>query len=225
MGKDWEGLTFQPDEDGILPVLAGDYFHDDIVGRCKTFIKAAFGPEHYAENLRFVEETIGRELRDYFVKDFYKDHVQRYKKRPIYWLFSSGGKTKPFQALMYLHRYTKDTVNLLLNNYLRPYVLKLEAELEAAERLALNEAATGGDRAAARKTITDNRQAIADCKAYERDILYPLAQRRLELDLDDGVLVNYNKMGKAVLEIKGVNDAAKRKKVMAFDWVDVEWEG
>ncbi|NJC28497.1 BREX-1 system adenine-specific DNA-methyltransferase PglX [Neolewinella antarctica] len=216
----WEDLLFQPDEDGIVPLLAGDYFDDDIVGRCRVFLRAAFGAAHYQANVDFVEATVGRSLRDYFVKDFYADHVKRYKKRPIYWLFSSPGKH--FQALVYVHRYHADTVNLLLNNYLRDYVKKLEAELAAAERTKLDESLPAGDRAAAAKTSDLCKVKMADCKVYERETLYPLAQRRMALDLDDGVLVNYNRMGGAVLTVSGLNDSVKRKKVEAFDWVEFD---
>ena len=82
--------TFTPDEDNVIPIVDGDWFEDDIVARFRQFLRAAFGEQHFEENLRFVTESLGvKNLRDYFVKSFYKDHVQRYKKRPIYWLFSS----------------------------------------------------------------------------------------------------------------------------------------
>jgi hypothetical protein len=221
VGKPEAEWTFAPDADGILPVLAGDFFEDDIVGRFRAFLLAAFGEAHFSENLAFVEECLGHDIRKYFVKYFYKDHVKRYKKRPIYWLFSSP--KGHFQALVYLHRYTPDTVNQLLNDYLRPYVDKLEARRAAAVRVQDNAASSSRDKVAADRTIKDCDAALADCRAYERDTLYPLALRRLPLDLDDGVLVNYNKLGDAVLTVSGLNDKKKRKQVEGFEWVAFEW--
>jgi hypothetical protein len=133
VGKPMDALTFTPDEDGILPVLDGEWFEDDIVSRTRDFLRATFGEATLAENLRFIEEALGKDLRKYFLTDFYKDHLSNeraygYKKRPIYWLFTSG--KKGFSALVYLHRYTKDTVNRLLNGYLREYLHKLRARIE-----------------------------------------------------------------------------------------------
>ena len=227
VGKQEVEWTFAPDADGILPVLAGDFFEDDIVGRFRAFLLAAFGEAHFSENLAFVEECLESkedksvDIRKYFTRYFYKDHVQRYKKRPIYWLFSSPAGH--FQALVYLHRYTPDTVNRLLNDYLRPYVDKLEARRAAAVRVQDDAVSSGRDKVAADRTIKDCDAALADCRAYERDTLYPLALRRLPLDLDDGVLVNYNKLGDAVLTVPGLNDNKKRKQVEGFGWVEFEW--
>ena len=94
-----------PDRDNVIPIVDGDWFEDDIVARFRQFLRVAFGEQYFEENLRFVTEALGvKDLRDYFVKSFYKDHVQRYKKRPIYWLFSSPKGS--FNALIYMHRYT-----------------------------------------------------------------------------------------------------------------------
>ena len=125
--------TFTPDADNVIPIVDGDWFEDDIVERFRQFLRAAFGEQHFEENLRFVTESLGvKNLRDYFVKSFYKDHVQRYKKRPIYWLFSSPKGS--FNALIYMHRYTPSTVSTVLNEYLREFQAKLKASLEQAER-------------------------------------------------------------------------------------------
>ena len=123
--------TFTPDADNVIPIVDGDWFEDDIVARFRQFLRAAFGEQHFEENLRFVTESLGvKDLRDYFVKSFYKDHVQRYKKRPIYWLFSSPKGS--FNALIYMHRYTPSTVSTVLNEYLREFQAKLKASLEHA---------------------------------------------------------------------------------------------
>jgi type II restriction/modification system DNA methylase subunit YeeA len=101
-------LSFMPDKDNVIPILEGEWFADDIVSRFCEFLKVAFGTEKYSENISFIEEALGKDLRVYFLKDFYNDHVKRYKKRPIYWLFSSPKGS--FNALIYMHRYTPDTV-------------------------------------------------------------------------------------------------------------------
>jgi hypothetical protein len=106
-------LNFAPDEDGIIPVLEGEWFDDDIVARTRDFLRATFGEATLAENLRFIEASLGKDLRKYFLNDFYKDHLQTYKKRPIYWPLQSpaGPSRGGFACLIYLHRYTKDTLN------------------------------------------------------------------------------------------------------------------
>lgn len=220
VGKGKAEWSFEPDDDGILPVLTKDYFPDDIVGRFRVFLQAAFGEDHFVENLAFVEECIGKDMRSYFVKDFYKDHVQRYKKRPIYWMFQSPDKY--FRALVYLHRYQPDTVSRLLNDYLRPYIDRLTVERDNAVAVKDSATSSSSARAEADKTIEYAGKAIRDCEAYQKTLL-DLARRRLELDLDDGVLVNYNKMGEVVETITGVNDAKGRKKVRGFDWVEFDW--
>ena len=100
---------FHPDRDGILPVLDGEWFDDDIVARTRDFLRATFGEATLRENFRFLEDSLGKDLRKYFLTDFYKDHLQTYKKRPIYWLVQSP--RKGFSVLLYLHRYTRDTMN------------------------------------------------------------------------------------------------------------------
>ena len=199
-------------------MLDDEWFEDDIVGQFYAFLKVSFGERDFARNLKFLEEQLGKDLRKYFVKDFYKDHIKRYKKRPIYWLFSSP--QGHFQALVYLHRYTPDTINLLLNHYLREFIQKLKAQRSHLQQVQVSGSTAEQNRAT--KRIDELDKMILDCEAYERDILYPLATERIALDLDDGVLVNYNKLGKAVLEVKGLNDAKAKKKVRGFDWIEVE---
>jgi hypothetical protein len=122
--------TFAPDMDNVIPIVDGDWFEDDTVARFRAFLRAAFGEQYFEDNLRFVTESLGvRGIRDYFVRSFYKDHVQRYKKRPIYWLFSSSKAS--FNALMYVHRYTPSTVSTVLNEYLR----EVSAQLSASRKV------------------------------------------------------------------------------------------
>ena len=193
---------FAPDEDNVIPIVDGDWFEDDIVARFRQFLRVAFGEQHFEENLRFVTESLGvKGLRDYFVKSFYKDHIQRYKKRPIYWLFSSPKGS--FNALIYMHRYTPSTVSTVLNEYLREFRAKLEASRQHHERLAIG-AGTPRDRAAAEKEVDRLRKVLLELDEYEHDVLYPLATQQIAIDLDDGVKANYPKFGAALKKIPGL---------------------
>jgi type II restriction/modification system DNA methylase subunit YeeA len=193
---------FMPDEDNVLPVLEGEWFNDDIVERFKQFLRVTFGEEHYAENMAFIEEAIGRDIRSYFVKDFYKDHVQMYKKRPIYWMFSSPKGS--FNVLMYMHRYKPDTISIILNNYLRQYREKLNAHRAYQEAIGRNPSASQSERTKALREIDWVNKVLAELKEYEDEILYPLATQQIAIDLDDGVKVNYGKFGKALKPISGL---------------------
>ena len=190
-----------PDEDGILPILDGEWFEDDIVARIREFLRATFGEATLKQNLRFIEDSLGKPLEKYFLTDFYKDHLQTYKKRPIYWLFQSP--KKGFSALVYVHRYTKDTVNTLLNKYLRDYLKKLESRIAYLTQEEATATATK-DKTAARKEREKLQKALKDCQDWERNTILPLAQARLEIDLDDGVKVNYLKFTGAVQPIAGL---------------------
>jgi hypothetical protein len=194
--------TFAPDKDNVMPVVDGDWFEDDIVARFRTFLRAAFGEKHFEENLRFVTESLGvKDIRDYFVKSFYKDHVQRYKKRPIYWLFSSPGGS--FSALIYMHRYRPSTASTVLNEYLREFQAKLSSSLQQQERL-LAGGGTPRQQAAAQKEADRLRKVLLELEEYEHDVLYPLASRQLAIDLDDGVKANYPRFGAALKKIVGL---------------------
>ena len=216
IGKSQDEVSFIPDEDNIIPILDDEWFEDDIVARFYAFLKASFGEKEFQKNLAFVEECLGKDIRKYFVKDFYNDHIKRYKKRPIYWLFSSPKGS--FSVLIYLHRYTPDTLNKILNSYLREFIEKLNLQREQLEHIEVN--GTPAEQNKARKEIDKIDFKLADCKQYEAEILYPLASERIALDLDDGVLVNYNKLGAAVATVAGLNDKATKKKVKEFDWID-----
>src|SRR5690554_1876795 len=214
--KSEDEVSFIPDEDNIIPVLDEEWFADDIVEKFNTFLKASFGEENFHENLRFVEESLGKDIRRYFTRDFYKDHIKRYKKRPIYWMFSSPKGY--FNVLIYMHRYTQDTVSRILNSYLREFIDKLERQRKHLEHVEVSGSTIDQNRA--RKVIDKIDIMLNDCKEYEQEILYPLATERVEIDLDDGVLVNYNKMGSAVAKVAGLNDKDAKKKVRKFDWID-----
>jgi type II restriction/modification system DNA methylase subunit YeeA len=200
-GLKMEDLSFAPDDDAIIPVLDGEWFEDDIVARTRDFLRATFGEATLKQNLRFIEDSLGKSLDKYFLTDFYKDHLQTYKKRPIYWLFQSP--KKGFSALVYVHRYTKDTVNTLLNKYLRDYLKKLESRINHLVHVEATATATK-DKNAARKEAEKLRKDLKDCQDWERNTILPLAQARLEIDLDDGVKVNYLKFEGAVAPIPGL---------------------
>ena len=215
--KTKDQLSFTADDDNIIPVLDDEWFEDDIVGRFKVFLKASFGIENFDKNLAFVEECLGKDVRKYFVKDFYNDHIKRYKKRPIYWMFSSPKGS--FNVLIYMHRYTPDTLNKILNGYLIQYREKLNTRIEHLDHIIVTGNSTEQTRA--QKEKDKLKLVILELIDYERDILRPLAIERIGIDLDDGVLVNYNKFGKAIQEVSGLNDTKTKKKVKEFDWIDV----
>ena len=132
----------------------------------------------------------------------YNDHVRRYKKRPIYWLFSSPKGS--FNALIYMHRYRPDTAGVVLSDYLREFRTKLVARMDHLKQVEASADASKGEKTKALKQIAELRKTIEEIDTYEKDILYPLATRRLEIDLDDGVKVNYAKFGKALKSIPGL---------------------
>ena len=199
-------VTLMPDADNVIPFVDDGWFEDDVVEGFREFLKVAFGADHFEENLRFVEESLGvKALRDYFItksgkSKFYDDHVKRYKKRPIYWMFSSSKGS--FNALIYLHRYTPSTVSTVLNEYLREYENKLQKAFERAEA-----AAAGGTSAKDQKEADRLRKVLAELRDYEHDVLYPLATQQVEIDLDDGVKVNYPKFYPAVKKIVGLESS------------------
>jgi type II restriction/modification system DNA methylase subunit YeeA len=201
-----DAVAFQPDRDGIIPVLDGEWFEDDIVARSREFLRVCFPASSLNTDLAFIETSLGKDLRKYFCSDFYKDHLQTYKKRPIYWLVQSpaGPAKGGFACLIYLHRYTKDTLNLVLNHYFRPYLQKLEARQAQLGLDQLNDALPSRDRTAARKEAEKITKVLKDCQAWEQDSLLPLAQQRIELDLDDGVKVNYLKLQDVLAPIPGL---------------------
>jgi len=193
---------FMPDEDNVIPVLDADWFPDDITERFRLFLRATFGEEKFRENLRFIEDALGKDIRKYFTKDFYADHVKRYKKRPIYWLFASPKGS--FQALIYMHRYRSDTVSVVLNDYLREYISKLEAERGRLEKLSDDASASQAQRTKALKDMAGVGKQIEELNAWERDVVFPMAQQKIEIDLDDGVKANYPKFGTALKKIPGL---------------------
>lgn len=199
--------SFEPDADNVIPVTETDCCEDDIVTRFRRFLEAAFGKENLAANIAYIEQVLGKSIRKYFVNDFYNDHVRMYSNRPIYWQYSSQTSNKgAFKALIYLHRYTPKTTSTVLG-YLRDYIGKISNIADGLEQ---------SDRTADQKDAAKLRKAIVECKDYEDQTLYPLATRNLEMDLDDGMLVNYLRMGKALRSIPAIEK--KRKDVSTWTW-------
>ncbi|MCP1663284.1 type II restriction/modification system DNA methylase subunit YeeA [Methanocalculus sp. AMF5] len=189
--------SFIPDDDNIIPILDDEYFSDDIVSRFKEFLKVIFGRETLSKNLEYIAQALSGTstgspesvLRNYFIRDFYKDHVQRYKKRPIYWMFSSG-KSQGFNALIYMHRYTNQTLAKMRTDYL----LELESKLDAEVSML------SGDAAKNKTRITTIRSQIEEITKYD-ELLNNKALSMIAIDLDDGVSVNYTKFEGLVKEI------------------------
>lgn len=198
--------SFTPDKNNVIPILDDGWFSDDIVERFRKFIKVAFGEEQYESNMQFIEQALGkndkpRDIRDYFLKDFYDDHVKRYKKRPIYWLFTSGS----FSALIYMHRYQPDTVSIVLNDYLREFRTKLNAYKDQLDAIKISSSQSQSEKTKAQKKLDITNKMITEMEEYEREVLYPLATKQIEIDLDDGVKVNYPKFGKALKKVTGLS--------------------
>ncbi len=191
-------LSYSPDIDNIIPLTEENYFGDDIVSRFKKFIEVAYGKETLYENLDFIAETLGKRngenseetIRRYFINDFYNDHVKMYQKRPIYWLFDSG-KKNGFKCLIYMHRYNEGLVSKIRLDYLHRMQNTYEKELkEIADKL-------NNDLDLASKRELSKRQAdisakLQETNEYDEKIAH-IADQKIKIDLDDGVVVNYAK--------------------------------
>jgi hypothetical protein len=201
VGLSQEQLRFAPDDDGILPVLDGEWFADDVVTRTREFLRVTFGEESLSENLRFIEESLGKDLRQYFLTDFYKNHLQTYKRRPIYWMFCSG-KQRAFQCLVYLHRYHEGTLSRLRTEYVIALQSRIAARIEQLET-DKTQATSTSHRKKLQKEQDDLKKQQTELLAFDEKLKH-LADRRIKLDLDDGVKVNYGKFGDLLAEVKAV---------------------
>ena len=195
--------SFMPDDDNVIPLLDGNWFTDDIVDRFNSFVRITFGSDSYNENIRFIEKSIGKDIRKYFLKDFYSDHIKRYKKRPMYWMFSSPNDS--FNVLIYMHRYQPDTVSIILNEYLRKYQAKLEESRNQKEIISISLGSSPQEKIMALREIEKIKKILRELNDFEHETLYPLANEKIEIDLDDGVKVNYNKFGSAIKKVAGLS--------------------
>ena len=206
-GGEWDATrykTFSPDADAIIPVCDDEYFIDDIATRFVSFVETVYGADTLEENLRFIADALGGQgsprtvIRSYFLRDFYADHVRRYRKRPIYWLFDSGEKNG-FKALVYLHRYASDTLARMRTDYIHPQQSRYQAALADVERLLTE--AQGAERVRLTKRRTALRAQEEELHAYEERV-HHLADQMIALDLDDGVRHNYALLQEVLAKLK-----------------------
>lgn len=200
-GGEWDDSkykTFIPDKDNIIPITDEEYFKDDVVGLFCAFIKKTFGTKTLEENLDFIAKALGNKgnssreiIRNYFLKDFFKDHCKIYQNRPIYWLFDSG-KADGFKALVYTHRYNEDTIGILRIDYLHRMQRVLESEISRMQETIENSNNTREVSAATKRKEKLVKQ-LKETKEYDEKIAH-LALARIAIDLDDGVKVNYEKV-------------------------------
>ena len=211
---EWVDVSFIPDSDNCIPITDEEYFSDDIVGRFIEFVKTVYGPDTLEENLDFIAKALGNKedtsrevIRNYFLKDFYADHLKVYQKRPIYWLFDSG-KQNGFKALIYMHRYDADTVGRVRTDYLHRAQKYVETAMQSAQ-YTIDNASSASEKSKATKAVTKYTKQLAEMKIYDEAIAH-IANKRIEIDLDDGVKVNYEKF-------QGVEVAQEGKKTLKVD--------
>ena len=196
---------FLPDEFGIIPITDEKDFSNDIVEKVKEFIKCVYGEENLKDNLNFIAEALGNKdnnsaeeiIRTYFIKDFYIDHLQRYQKRPIYWLMNSG-KKNAFSCLFYMHRYEPLTVARVRADYLIPYQEMLENKRKFIERQLSDDDISAKEKKNIEKQLKELDTLLKELREYANEVKH-IAEQKISLDLDDGVNVNYEKL-RAILK-------------------------
>jgi type II restriction/modification system DNA methylase subunit YeeA len=210
--------TFPADSDGILPLTDQEWFADDATNRFREFVRTIWGDENLQENLDFVAESLcmyaikplkgksGGEsaldtIRRYLSTQFFKDHLKTYKKRPIYWLFSSG-KHKAFECLVYLHRYNEGTLARMRTEYVIPLTAKLNTYANKLEQ-DIDASTSTAEKKALEKQLATLHNQQAELATFDEKLRHH-ADLRISLDLDDGVKVNYGKFGDLLAEVKAV---------------------
>lgn len=211
--------TYNPDKDNIIPICDEEYFSDDIVSRFCEWVKIVYGEKSLETNLDFIAKALGNKgntsrevIRNYFLNDFFKDHCNTYSvtgsgKRPIYWMFDSG-KQNGFKALIYMHRYDADTVGRVRTDYLHKVQKYVETAMQSAQ-YTIDNATSASEKSKATKAVTKYTKQLAEMKIYDEAIAH-VANQRIEIDLDDGVKVNYAKF-------QGVEVAQEGKKALKVD--------
>jgi hypothetical protein len=205
--------TFPADADGIVPITDELWFADDACSRIREFLRAVWGSDTLEENMAWLAESLGTKasetpdetIRRYIADKFFKDHLQTYKKRPIYWLFSSG-KQGAFQALVYLHRYTEGTLARLRAEYVVPLTGKIQSRIEMLQKDAAAASSTAARNKLA-KEVEKLKKKHLELLAYDEQLRH-YADMRITLDLDDGVKVNYGKFGDLLAEVKAITGGA-----------------
>ena len=202
------------DKDNCIPITDEEYFLDDIVGKFCEWLKLVYGEDTLKDNLKYIANALGNKgktgreiIREYFVSDFIKDHIKMYQKRPIYWLFDSG-KQNGFKALIYMHRYDADTVGRVRTDYLHKAQKYVETAMQSAQ-YTIDNATSASEKSKATKAVTKYTKQLAEMKIYDEAIAH-VANQRIEIDLDDGVKVNYAKF-------QGVEVAQEGKKALKVD--------
>lgn len=207
-GGEWDESkykTFIPDADNCIPITDDEYFEDDIVGKFVEFVKIVYGEDTLEENLSFIASALGckgntpREIiRNYFLNDFYKDHCKTYQKRPIYWLFDSG-KKNGFKALIYMHRYQPDLIARMRTDYVFEQQEKYRAQVDSLN-LEYSRA-SGALQTKIGKQISKIKDQLIEISAFEEKV-HHIADQMIDIDLDDGVKVNYEKFADILAKIK-----------------------
>ena len=201
--------TFPADDDGIIPIIDMPWFADDAANRFVEFMKVAWSPETLVENLKFVADSLNPKrnedptdtIRKYLSVGFFKDHLKTYKKRPIYWLFSSG-KQKAFECLVYLHRYNESTLSRMRSLYVTPLQGNIRSRIEFLDNEQKAATSASGQRKF-QKEIDMLKKKQTELAKFD-DELRHYADMRISLDLDDGVKVNYSKFGNLLAEVKAI---------------------
>ncbi|GAA5818034.1 MAG: BREX-1 system adenine-specific DNA-methyltransferase [Methanobrevibacter sp. CfCl-M3] len=211
-GGDWNPskyTKFIPDEDNIVPILDTEYFYDDIVKSFEGFLKIVYGAETLEDNIKFIADALGNKgktyrdtIRRYFLKDFFNDHKKMYKKTPIYWLFDSG-KEDGFKALIYMHRYTHDSVARIRTDYLHRLQKALETKISNNEQIIQNSTNQKEKNQADKDNIKIKKQ-LEETRKYDESLAH-IANQQIDLDLDDGVKVNYSKFQNVEVSNKKMN--------------------
>lgn len=197
-------VTFMPDSDNVLPITDDEYFDDDIVRYFIDFVRTVYGEETLEQNLTFIAEALGgkgtsREvIRAYFLKDFFKDHCQTYKKRPIYWLFDSG-KKNGFKCLVYMHRYQPDLLARIRTDYVHEQQERYRTQL--AQLGDAIDHASASERVKLTKQQKKFQDQATELQKYEEKV-HHLADQNIEIDLDDGVKHNYELFADVLAKIK-----------------------
>ncbi len=206
-GGEWDAskyITFQPEKHAILPITDDEYFENDIVTRFVEFVRVVYGDETLEENLKFIADALGGKgspraaIRSYFINDFYADHCKIYQKRPIYWLFDSG-KKNGFKCLIYMHRYEKVTVAQIRTDYVHETQSRYHTAIADLEKRV--NAASTSERVKLKKELSKLKEQDEELRKYEEKI-HHLADRMIEIDLDDGVRHNYEIFKDVLAKIK-----------------------
>lgn len=201
--------SYPADDDGIVPVTDFAWFESDAAARVEAFVRTVWGAERHGENMAWLAEALGRKgselpletLRRYLAGDFYKDHLSTYKKRPIYWKFSSG-KEKAFEAMVYLHRYNPGTLARMRMQYVVPLTGQLRKRMDSLDAQS-REAASTAERKRLEKELAALQKKLAELARFDEELNH-YAQLQIALDLDDGVRVNYGKFGGLLANVKDV---------------------